>query len=350
MTKPNDPELTCPLPGQYQNIVMAHGGGGRLMQQLIENLIMPTFDNPWLKQRQDSAVLELGQSRLAFTTDSYVIKPLFFPGGDIGKLAVCGTLNDLAVSGARPLLLSCSLIMEEGFPIANLQKVIQSMQQTADAAGVSIVTGDCKVVEKSKGDGLYINTSGIGQIEHSQTIAPVSVKIGDAVIINGDLGRHSIAIMAEREGLDFESRIASDCADLSGLILSLLNAGLEIHCMRDLTRGGLTSALVEIATAAELSITIEESAVIVSGSVQGACEILGLDPLYLANEGRFALILPESQTESAIRLMHAHPLGRGACIVGNVGAAGTVPLTMQTKFGTSRILDLLSGEQLPRIC
>lgn len=350
MSHDSDPKLTCPLPGQYQNIVMAHGGGGRLMQQLIENLIQPAFDNPWLKQRQDSAVIEADFSKLAFTTDSYVVKPLFFPGGDIGQLAVCGTLNDLAVSGARPLYLSCSLIIEEGFAVADLQQIIQSMQQTAEAAGVAIVTGDCKVVDKGKGDGLFINTAGIGVIEHSQTIMPGSIETGDAVIINGDLGRHSIAIMAEREGLGFDSPIASDCADLSGLILSLLQADLEIHAMRDLTRGGLSSALVEIATTAGLSMALEESAIPVSDEVRGASEILGLDPLYLANEGRFVMILPEQEAERTLQLMQAHPQGQGACVVGVVGEQGTVPLTMKSRFGTSRVLDLLSGEQLPRIC
>jgi hydrogenase expression/formation protein HypE len=350
MMTDSEAKMSCPLPGQYEDIVMAHGGGGRLMQQLIEKLIMPIFDNPWLNQRQDSAVMDIGPSRLAFTTDSYVVKPLFFPGGDIGKLAVCGTLNDLAVSGARPLFLSCSLIMEEGFAITSLQKVLSSMQQAANAAGVAIVTGDCKVVDKGKGDGLYINTSGIGLMEHSQTIAPASIRTGDAVIINGDLGRHSIAIMAEREGLAFESSIESDCADLSGLILLLIDAGLEIHEMRDLTRGGLTSALVEIARAAELSIEIEESALTIADEVQGACEILGFDPLYLANEGRFVLVLPASQAERALQLMHEHELGREASIIGRVGTADPVPLIMKSRLGTSRVLDLLSGEQLPRIC
>ena len=243
-----DLELNCPLPLQYEQIVMAHGGGGRLMQQLLDSIIQPVFSNPVLNQKHDSAVLNINGSKLAFTTDSYVVKPLFFSGGDIGKLAVCGTLNDLAMSGAIPLYLSCSLIIEEGFAIKDLQRIVQSMQQTAQQAGVLIVTGDTKVVDHGSGDGVYINTAGIGIIDENINVSPAGIQAGDSIIINSDLARHGIAVMLEREGLNFDSTIQSDCADLSGLVQNLIQAGIDIHCMRDLTRGGLASCLIELAS------------------------------------------------------------------------------------------------------
>jgi hydrogenase expression/formation protein HypE len=341
----------CPVPiGQYDHIVMAHGGGGRLMQQLLEKLVQPAFANPYLETRHDSAVFESGGQRLAFTTDSYVVKPLFFPGGDIGKLAVCGTLNDLAMAGARPLFLSAALIIEEGLPVADLRRVLNSMAETAKGAGVFIVTGDTKVVDRGKGDGLYINTAGIGLIEHGLQINPAAVRPGDAVLINGDLGRHGIAIMAQREGLEFETTIESDCADLSGLVGALLAAGIEIHCLRDLTRGGLASALVEIAQAAGVDIEIAETAIPVREDVQGACEMLGFDPLYVANEGRLAVFVPAEQGEKALAVLRAHPLGEGAAAIGRVAGPSKGALHLKTAFGARRVLDLLSGEQLPRIC
>jgi hydrogenase expression/formation protein HypE len=344
-------QLACPVPiGRYEHIVMAHGGGGRLMQQLLETLVQPAFANPYLAARHDSAVFESGGQRLAFTTDSYVVKPMFFPGGDIGKLAVCGTLNDLAMAGARPLFLSAALIIEEGLSIANLQRVVDSMAETARAAGIAIVTGDTKVVDRGKGDGLYVNTAGIGVIEHGLTVAPASVRSGDAVLVNGDIGRHGIAIMAQREGLAFETTIESDCADLSGLVRELLDAGLDIHCLRDLTRGGLASALIEIAQSAKLDIEITETAVPVREDVQGACEILGFDPLYVANEGRFAAFLPAEQAERALEILRQHPLGETAALIGRVAGPSNGAVHLQTALGVSRVLDLLSGEQLPRIC
>lgn len=343
--------LACPAPiGQYEQIVMAHGGGGRLMQQLLEKLVQPAFANPYLAARHDSAVFEAGGRRLAFTTDSYVVKPLFFPGGDIGKLAVCGTLNDLAMAGAKPLFLSAALIIEEGLPVADLWRVLDSMAETAKAAGVFIVTGDTKVVDRGKGDGLYVNTAGIGVIEHGLSISPASVRPGDAVLVNGDIGRHGIAIMAQREGLAFETTIESDCADLSGLARELLDGGIEIHCLRDLTRGGLASALIEIAQSAGVGIEITETAVPVREDVQGACEILGFDPLYVANEGRFAAFLPEEQAERALEILRKHPLGESAARIGRVGGASRGAVRLQTALGVERVLDLLSGEQLPRIC
>ena len=330
---------------------MAHGGGGRLMQQLLDSIIQPVFSNPVLNQKHDSAVLDINGSKLAFTTDSYVVKPLFFPGGDIGKLAVCGTLNDLAMSGALPLYLSCSLIIEEGFAIKDLQRIVLSMQQTAQQAGVLIVTGDTKVVEHGSGDGVYINTAGIGIIDEKINVFPAGIQVGDSIIINSDLARHGIAVMLEREGLNFESTLKSDCADLSSLVQLLIQAGIDIHCMRDLTRGGLASCLIELATASHHAIEINETALPIHPEVKSACEILGFDPIYIANEGCFALFVPEAQTEQTLAALQQHPLGQQACLIGKVKAVHTKGLvTLQTAMGISRVLDLLSGEQLPRIC
>jgi hydrogenase expression/formation protein HypE len=347
----SDLELNCPLPLQYDQIVMAHGGGGRLMQQLLDGIIQPAFNNLLLNQKHDSTVLTINGSRLAFTTDSYVVKPLFFPGGDIGKMAVCGTLNDLAMSGAKPLYLSCALIIEEGFAIKDLQRIVESMQHAAQQAGVLIVTGDTKVVDHGSGDGVYINTAGIGLIGENVNVLPANIQVGDSIIINSDIARHGIAIMLEREGMNFDSSIASDCADLSGLVQELLQAGITIHCMRDLTRGGLASCLIELAATSHHAIEINEEALPVHQDVNSACEILGFDPLYIANEGCFALFVPEAQTELALNALHRHPIGQQACLIGKVTAVhpkGSV--TLQTAMGISRVLDLLSGEQLPRIC
>jgi len=347
----SDLELNCPLPLQYDQIVMAHGGGGRLMQQLLDSIIQPVFSNPVLNQKHDSAVLNINGARLAFTTDSYVVKPLFFSGGDIGKLAVCGTLNDLAMSGALPLYISCSLIIEEGFAIKDLQRIIQSMQETAQQAGVLIVTGDTKVVDHGSGDGIYINTAGIGIIGENINVSPAGIQAGDSIIINSDLARHGIAVMLEREGLNFDSTIQSDCADLSGLIHLLIQAGIDIHCMRDLTRGGLASCLIELASTSRHHIEINETALPIHQDVNSACEILGFDPIYIANEGCFALFVPEAQTGQTLAVLRQHPLGQQACLIGEVKAAHPKGLaTLQTAMGISRVLDLLSGEQLPRIC
>lgn len=344
-------ELNCPLPLQYDQIVMAHGGGGRLMQQLLDSIIQPIFSNPILNQKHDSAVLNINDAKLGFTTDSYVVKPLFFPGGDIGKLAVCGTLNDLAMSGAKPLYLSCSLIIEEGFAINNLQRILLSMQQAAQQAGVLIVTGDTKVIEHGSGDGVYINTAGIGIIANNTNISPARIQVGDSIIINSDIARHGIAIMLEREGMNFDHDIASDCADLSRLVEGLIKADIDIHCMRDLTRGGLASGMIELAAASKHHFEISELALPIQQEVNSACEILGFDPLYIANEGCFALFVPESQTESCLNVLQQHPLGRQAHLIGKVKAIHPKGLvTLKTAMGISRVLDLLSGEQLPRIC
>lgn len=343
--------LTCPLPIQdYPQVLLAHGGGGRLMHDLIERVFLPTFGNPALDARHDSAVLDVCGLRLAFTTDSYVVRPLFFPGGDIGSLAVHGTINDLAMCGARPLYLSAALVLEEGLPLETLWRIVQSMQQAARRAGVQIVTGDTKVVDRGKGDGIFINTAGLGVLEHSQRIGPQSVQKGDVLLLNGDLGRHGMAIMAVREGLEFESTLESDSAPLADLVLKLLAAGIEIHCLRDLTRGGLASALNEIAAVAHVTIQIEENRIPVREEVRGACEILGFDPLYVANEGRFIAFVPPWEADRALHLMASHPLGAGACIVGQVTAETEALVTMTSAIGASRIVDMLSGEQLPRIC
>jgi hydrogenase expression/formation protein HypE len=343
--------LSCPLPiADYPNVLLAHGGGGMLMHQLIERMIVPAFANPLLGARHDGALLDLGGVRLAFTTDSYVVHPLFFPGGDIGSLAVNGTVNDLAMCGARPRYLSAGFIIEEGLSMETLWRVVHSMRLAADAAGVQLVTGDTKVVDRGTGDGIFINTAGVGIIDHHLTIAPAQVRPGDVLLLNGDLGRHGIAIMAVREGLEFESTIESDSAALGTLVHDLLDAGIGIHCMRDLTRGGLASALVEIAEAARVRIAIEESAIPVRDEVRGACEILGLDPLYVANEGRFVCFVPAEQAERALAVMRAHPLGADACRIGRVTDATPALVTMTSAIGASRIVDMLSGEQLPRIC
>ena len=343
--------LSCPLPIlDYPNILLAHGGGGRMMRRLIEDMFAPAFKNPFLDEMGDGAVIQIGDQKIAFTTDSYVVKPLFFPGGDIGTLAVNGTVNDLAMCGARPLYLSAGFILEEGMPMETLWKIIISMRDAADEAGIKLVTGDTKVVDRGKGDGIYINTAGIGIVETELIIAPENLKPEDAVILNGDVGRHGIAVMAAREGLSFETTIESDCASLARLVEELLEAGIEIHCLRDLTRGGLASALVEIAESAMLDIHIEESAIPVGEEVQGACEILGFDPLYIANEGRFICFLPQSDAGRALKIMRSHPLGEGASIIGKVAEGTSGAVSMKSAIGAARIIDMLSGEQLPRIC
>ncbi len=341
----------CPIPiSDYPNVLLAHGGGGRLMHQLLEKVFLPTFDNPELNTRHDSARLNVGGVKLAFTTDSYVVHPLFFPGGDIGSLAVHGTVNDLAMSGARPLCMSAGYIIEEGLPMETLWRVARSMQSAAMEAGVKVVTGDTKVVDRGKGDGIFINTSGIGVIEHNLDITPKSVREGDAIIINGDIGRHGMAIMAVREGLEFESAIESDSAALAGIVLRLIDAGIDIHCLRDLTRGGLASALNEIADSSGLGIEVDESWIPVRDDVAGACEILGFDPMYVANEGRFIAFVPEAEAGRALDLMKGHALGEGASIIGKVGGKGSPSVKMRSKIGTMRIVTMITGEQLPRIC
>lgn len=320
------------------------------MHELLEGLLLPSFNNDLLLERHDGATLNIADARLAFTTDSYVVKPIFFPGGDIGTLAINGTVNDLAMCGARPLYLSSAFILEEGFPMESLRRVVESMRITAADAKVQLVTGDTKVVDKGKGDGIFVNTAGIGVVEHHLIIAPSSVRVGDVILLSGDLGRHGVAIMAMREGLSFESTIESDCAPLWEPVAALLEAGVEIHCLRDLTRGGLSSGLIEIAETAQLRISIDELAIPVREDVAGACEILGLDPLYLANEGRFIAIVPEHETARALDILNRHAVSSGAVRIGQVLEKPVGLVTMKSRLGTERILDMLSGEQLPRIC
>ena len=344
-------QLHCPVPlNDSEYVQLAHGGGGRRMHELLEGLLLPSFRNQQLLERHDGAVLNIAGARLAFTTDSYVVKPLFFPGGDIGTLAVNGTVNDLAMCGARPLYLSSSFILEEGFAMELLRRVVESMRITAAEAKVQLVTGDTKVVDKGKGDGIFVNTAGIGVVEHKLTIAPSAVKPGDVVLLSGDVGRHGIAIMAMREGLSFESTIESDCAPLWEPVSALLEAGIEIHCLRDLTRGGLSSGLIEIAETAGVRISIEEMLVPVREDVVGACEILGLDPLYLANEGRFVAFVPEHETARSLDVLSQHGVSSGAVRIGQVLEKPAGMVTMKSRLGTERVLDMLSGEQLPRIC
>jgi hydrogenase expression/formation protein HypE len=346
-----DFNLSCPIPIQdYPRVTMAHGGGGRLTQQLIDRIFAASFRNPMLDQKHDGAVFELAGCRLAFTTDSYVVHPLFFPGGDIGALAVNGTVNDLAMCGARARWLSCGFILEEGLSMETLWRVAQSMQRAAAAAGVQIVTGDTKVVDKGRGDGLYVNTAGVGVVESPQPVVPSRVTAGDVVLLSGDVGRHGMAIMSVREGLQFESPIESDCAPLVEPVMALVQAGLEVHCLRDLTRGGLASALNEIAVTAGVQVDIEETAVPVVEPVRGACEILGFDPLYVANEGRFVAFVGAQHAEEALRVMRQCEQSRGAVRIGSVKPADSGVVTLRSRIGAQRILDLLSGEQLPRIC
>ncbi len=343
--------VSCPIPlDKYPQVLLAHGGGGKLMQQLLQKMVFPTFKSGQDIKAHDSAVINLDSNKIAFTTDSYVIHPLFFPGGDIGSLAVNGTVNDLAMSGARPLYLSVGFILEEGLPMETLWRVVQSLQAAASVAGVEIITGDTKVVDRGKGDGIFINTAGIGIVEHEMLIAPTSVQPGDRIIVSGDLGRHGIAIMATREGLEFETTIASDCAPLNKVILDMIAAGVKIHCLRDLTRGGLASALNEIASDAGVTIKIEETAVPVREDVRGACEMLGFDPLYVANEGRFVAFIPEESLELALSIMTGYD--EKANLIGGVTGKGSGIglVTIESSIGADRILDMLSGEQLPRIC
>jgi hydrogenase expression/formation protein HypE len=344
-------QLQCPLPINDSELVqLAHGGGGRRMHELLEGLLLPSFNNQLLLERHDGATLNIAGARLAFTTDSYVVKPLFFPGGDIGTLAVNGTVNDLAMCGARPLYLSSAFILEEGFPMESLRRVVESIRVTAAEAKVQVVTGDTKVVDKGKGDGMFVNTAGIGLVEYNLTIAPSMVRPGDVILLSGDVGRHGIAIMAMREGLTFETTIESDCAPLWGPVEALLAAGIEIHCLRDLTRGGLSSGLIEIAETAQVRIGIEEMLIPVREDVSGACEILGLDPLYLANEGRFIAIMPEHDTARALDILSQHSVSSGAVRIGQVKERPAGMVTMKSRLGTERVVDMLSGEQLPRIC
>lgn len=342
-------EIRCPLPlSRHETIQMAHGGGGRAMRQLIDDIFAPAFANDGLDARHDSAVLPFTGGRLAFTTDTYVVRPHRFPGGDIGCLAVYGTVNDLAMAGARPLFLSAGFILEEGFALEELRRLVRSMHDAAMRCGVSIVTGDTKVVDRGKGDGIFINTAGVGQVAHGLEIGPRRVKEGDVVLVSGDVGRHGIAVMSVREGIAFETSIVSDSAPLHEMVDAML-AAANLHCLRDLTRGGLASALNEIAMDGVVEIEIDECAVPVHAAVASACEVLGLDPLYVANEGRLVAFVAEDAAAAVLAAMRSHPDGGQAAAIGRVTGKGRRVLA-RGPLGVRRLLDMLSGEQLPRIC
>ncbi|QCH14250.1 hydrogenase expression/formation protein HypE [Synechococcus sp. CB0101] len=332
-------------------IQLAHGGGGRLSQQLIHDVLLPAF-GPADGVLHDAALLPSPGQTLAFTTDSYVVRPLFFPGGDIGRMAVIGSVNDLAMAGARPVALSLGLILEEGLPMGTLKRVVDSIREAAEQCGVAVLTGDTKVVERGKGDGVFVNTSAIGVVEHGLTIHPSSVQPGDAVLVSGDLGRHGTAILIAREELGFRSTLESDLAPLHSCVLELIAAGVELHCLRDLTRGGLASGLDEIARGASCTIEVNEEAIPFDPAVDSACELLGLDPLAMANEGRMVVICPAASAELALRHMRCdHP---NACQIGTVQesreAHSRHPVHLRNRFGVLRPLELGRGEQLPRIC
>jgi hydrogenase expression/formation protein HypE len=341
----------CPIPiSDYPIITLAHGGGGTIMRRLIRELFTAAFGSDTLQSHADSALLEVPPGRIAFTTDSFVVKPLFFPGGDIGSLAVNGTVNDLAMAGATPRYLSCGLILEEGLPMESLWKVVLSMKCAAEKAGVKIVTGDTKVVDKGKGDGIFINTSGIGIIDHELEIGPTGIKPGDAIIINGEIGRHGMAILAAREELAIESPIESDCAPLNHAVAALLKAGIDIHAMRDATRGGVASVIIEMAEDSGCDMMLTEKNIPVREDVRGACELLGIDPMYVANEGRFICFVPPDQAGITIKILGEYFPDTSASLIGIVDTGTNGRVILNSIIGAKRILDLLSGEQLPRIC
>jgi len=351
-TAPDFSSWSCPLPlRDYPTIVMGHGGGGKLGNELVEHLFLPAFRNPALENLGDAAIFELGSGRLAMSTDSFVVQPLFFPGGSIGELAVNGTVNDLAVSGAEPKFLSASFILEEGFPLAQLAAVVNAMAESAAKAGVRIVTGDTKVVERGHGDGCYINTAGVGVMRQGISVGPNRAQPGDVVLVSGTIGDHGMAIMSVREGLEFESQIRSDCAALNGPIADVLDAvGASVHAMRDPTRGGLASTLNEIATSSNVGIEIDELKLPVRSEVQSACELLGLDPVYVANEGKAVFFVAPEAADRALEVLRAHPLGRNAERIGMVTTQHPRMLVARTAMGANRVIATQIGEQLPRIC
>jgi hydrogenase expression/formation protein HypE len=348
---PMNLELNCPIPiSEYPVITMAHGSGGKLSHQLIEKMFRPVFSSRELDAGHDGAILSPGEGELAFTTDSFVVKPIFFPGGNIGDLAVNGTVNDLACCGARPEYLSVGMILEEGLPMKDLWKIVLSMKEAADRAGVRIVTGDTKVVDHGSGDLIFINTSGIGRVREGVRIDPSSCRPGDVVILSGFIGDHGVAIMSAREGLRFETGIESDTAPINGLVDAILDASKEISVLRDPTRGGVATTLNEISRSSGVGMVLDENSIPVRPGVRGACEVLGLDPLYIANEGKLLVILPEKETGKVLEAMRNHPLGSDATIIGRLTADHPNIVRMTTTIGSSRIIDMLTGEQLPRIC
>lgn len=342
---------SCPIPiSDYKNVLLAHGGGGKLTAQLIEKIIYAGLGNEVLEQGHDGALLPAMERKLAFTTDSFVVDPVFFPGGDIGDLAVNGTVNDLLCCGAEPRYISLALILEEGFLMEDLWRIVLSIGDAAQRAGVKIVTGDTKVVEKGKGDGIYITTTGIGEILPGLDIAPGRCSPGDVVLINGHIGDHGIAIMSARKGFKLSSEVVSDTCSLTPMMLALFKQVPELHVLRDPTRGGLASSLNEIAQSSDTGITLFESHLPIHEGVKGACELMGYDPLYIANEGKILVILPEQHAQKALSIMQSHPEGTESRIIGKVTSGHPRLLQLQTTIGTKRIVDMISGEQLPRIC
>jgi hydrogenase expression/formation protein HypE len=344
---------SCPVPkSQYENVLLGHGSGGQLTNDLIRRLFVPAFDNQVLSALEDQATLELPRSaqRLAVTTDSFVVRPIFFPGGDIGKLAVYGTVNDLAVGGARPLWLSAAFILEEGLPLADLKRIVASMQQACTEAGVALVTGDTKVVDRGKGDQIFITTTGVGVVPDGVALSIRNARPGDRIVVSGSLGDHGIAIMSVREGIEFETVLESDTAPLGGLSHLMLETCPDIRCMRDPTRGGLASALNELASAARVGVVIDETALPIRPEVRGACEMLGLDPLYVANEGKLIAVVPADKADRLVTAMRRHPLGHDAAIIGTIVANHIGMVVLQSRIGGERVVTMLAGEQLPRIC
>jgi len=341
----------CPIPiSDYPQVLLAHGGGGKLSQQIIQKMVVPQFMNDVLEPLHDGAIFTLDGARLAFSTDSYVINPIFFPGGDIGELAVNGTVNDLAMCGARPMYLSAAFIIEEGFPMGDLWRVIVSMQAAATKAGVKLVTGDTKVVDRGKGDKIFINTSGVGVVHPGSQIGSRNARVGDPIILSGPIAVHGIAIMSVREGLEFETHLQSDTAALNHLVEKMLSASKNIHVLRDPTRGGVASSLNEIAESSGVGIEIEEESIPIAEPVRGACEILGLDPLYVANEGKLIAFVSPEDADAVVSAMRKDPLGQDAVVIGSVVEDHSGVVVMRTSIGGSRVVDMLSGEQLPRIC
>jgi hydrogenase expression/formation protein HypE len=351
MSLPDFEGWTCPIPlKNYPTVVMGHGAGGRMMNDLIRHLFAAEFQNDLLGQMADATVLQPGSGRLAFSTDSFVVSPLFFPGGDIGELAVNGTVNDLAMSGAVPRYLSAGFILEEGLPMEVLGRLCASMARACKAAGVQIATGDTKVVNKGHGDGIYINTSGIGLIPEAVRIGPSQARPGDVVLVSGTMGDHGIAIMSVREGLNFQTEIKSDTAPLNGLVAAMLERTTDVHCLRDATRGGLAAVLNELAEASQVGIEFEESRVPVRPEVMAACEMLGLDPLFIANEGKLVALVPEAHAAGILAAMRSHSYGKDAAIIGRVVEDHPGMVLAKTSIGGMRVVDLPAGELLPRIC
>ena len=349
---PDFANWSCPLPlRDYPTIVMGHGGGGKLSAELIEHLFLPAFRNDALANLGDASIVPVAGERLAFSTDSYVVQPLFFPGGSIGELAVNGTVNDLAVSGARPLYLSVGMILEEGFPMTSLGKIVEDMAKAARAAGVQIVTGDTKVVEKGHGDGCFVNTSGVGLVPAGVDVGPTRARPGDAIILSGTIGDHGMAIMSVREGLEFESTIRSDTAALNGMIEQVLHAGgPSVHVMRDPTRGGVGSSVNEIAASSRVGMVLEECAIPVRSEVRGACEVLGMDPIYVANEGKVLIFVAADRVSEVLDVLRKHPLAKDAAVIGKVVEQHPGIVIAHTSIGATRVISMQIGEQLPRIC